>query len=265
VPEPGRTLDDVCTVIIDIPDDPSGAVRLLAVRDEDPGRPWHPLGEWWPQHPGVVGVHDIRAGGAWLAADPARGRLAILLNRADTVDAPEDQLVSRGSLPLASVTGHEVDAAPRTHGFNLVEVSGATACVRAWDGHVLVTTLLEPGVHMLAHDGVDDPATARIAHWLPEYRAARPAPGDDAAWPQPWVDLLARSAELGPDDDRAIIRDNTPHGYPTESLLFCTATVSDADARVDYVALPSPAHWTTPPAPAAPAAAAASAAPAATA
>jgi len=231
----------VCTVIIDVPDDRAGAVRLLAVRDEDPGRPWHPLGAWWPQLPGVVGVHDIRAGGAWLAADPARARVAILLNRADVLDVPDDQLVSRGTMPLASVAGDAPDAAPRTHGFNLVEVDGATARVRAWDGRALVTTELQPGVHMLAHDGIDDPATARIAHWLPEFRAARP----DAVWPQTWVELLARSAELGPDDDRAIIRDNRVHGYPTESLLYCVATVTDAAADVSYVALPSPAHWTT--------------------
>lgn len=236
----------MCTVIIDVPDAAAGAgaaVRLLAVRDEDPGRPWHPLGAWWPQLPGVVGVHDIRAGGAWLAADPAHARLAILLNRADTVDLPEDQLVSRGTLPLASVTGHALDAAPRTHGFNLLEVAGTSARVHAWDGRTLVTTDLGPGVHMLAHDGIDDPATARIAHWLPDYRATRPTRGTDPTWPDAWVALLARSAELGPDDDRAIIRDNRGHGYPTESLLYCTATVTDAAADVAYVALPAPAHW----------------------
>lgn len=233
----------MCTVIIDVPDEADGAVRLVAVRDEDPGRPWRALGEWWPRLPGVIGVQDIRAGGAWLAADTGRGRLAILLNRADTLDVPEDRLVSRGTLPLASVSGEDLDAAPPTHGFNLLEVDGTVARVRAWDGRTLVTAELPPGVHMLAHDGVDDPRTSRIARWLPDYRAARPAPGADPAWPQSWIDLLAQSAALGPDDDRAIIRDNRAHGYPTESLLYCVATVTGTSADVSYVELGSPAHW----------------------
>ena len=180
-PGAGRRLARVCTVIIDVPDEADGAVRLVAVRDEDPGRPWRALGEWWPRLPGVIGVQDIRAGSAWLAADPGRGRLAILLNRADTLDVPEDRLVSRGTLPLASVSGEDLDAAPPTHGFNLLEVDGTVARVRAWDGRTLVTAELPPGVHMLAHDGVDDPRTSRIARWLPDYRAARPAPGADPA------------------------------------------------------------------------------------
>jgi hypothetical protein len=233
----------MCTVVIDVPDDPDGAVRVLAVRDEDPARSWHPLGSWWPEHPEVIGVHDIRAGGAWLAADPGRGRLAILLNRADTTDVPEHLLVSRGALPLAFVTGGEVDAAPRTHGFNLVEVDGTSARVRAWDGRRLVTTDLAPGVHMLAHDGVDDPATARIARWLPEFRAQRAGVGETGGWPDAWLAVLRRTTALDPGDDAAIIRDNNAHGYPTQSLLYCTAEVRDAEADVTYTGLSAPAHW----------------------
>ena len=77
----------MCTVIIRIPHD-DAAVQLLAVRDEDPGRGWDPLGAWWPDHPGVVGVRDRRAGGAWLAAEPASGRLAVVLNREGAPDIP---------------------------------------------------------------------------------------------------------------------------------------------------------------------------------
>src|SRR5690606_4917677 len=85
LPRPWRAR--MCTVIIRVG---AGEVRLLAIRDEDPERPWQPLGASWPEtHPGVVGVRDVRAGGAWLAADPARRRLAVLLNRADLSDRPE--------------------------------------------------------------------------------------------------------------------------------------------------------------------------------
>ena len=93
---------------------------LLAIRDEDPARPWNPLGPWWPDtHEGVMGVRDARAGGAWLAADPATHRLAVLLNREDLSDRAESEVVSRGSIVLASVAGTSPGEAPRTHGFNL--------------------------------------------------------------------------------------------------------------------------------------------------
>ena len=117
-----------------MPPSPSEPIRVLAIRDEDPDRPWSPLGRWWPEsHGGVIGVRDVRAGGAWLAADPDAGRLAVLLNRADVSTTPESQLVSRGGLALDSVAGRSPEN-PRTHGFNLVEVEGTRARVVSWDG-----------------------------------------------------------------------------------------------------------------------------------
>ncbi|WP_336647477.1 NRDE family protein [Microbacterium sp. MMO-10] len=234
----------MCTVVIEV--DEAG-VRLLAVRDEDPQREWDALGAWWPAQPGVVGIRDRRAGGAWLAADPAERRLAVLLNRADVLDLPADQAVSRGTLALASVAGAfasledggEVGSA-RMHGFNLLEVSPAGARVLSWDGSVLRETPVPAGVHMIAHDDLDDPGTARIARWLPEFQAR---PTRDAAWPDSWIRLLASTAELDPSDDRAIIRDNRSHGYPTQSLLYATAAVDKDGVEVLDHTLPAPAHW----------------------
>ena len=96
----------MCTVIIHVGESASDPIRMIAIRDEDPARPWNPLGRWWPDtHSGVVGVRDVRAGGAWLAADPDEHRLAVLLNREDLSDRSEDEVVSRGSIVLASVAG----------------------------------------------------------------------------------------------------------------------------------------------------------------
>ena len=240
----------MCTVVIEVDalrQAQGPGARLLAVRDEDPLREWDALGEWWPDRPGVIGIRDRRAGGAWLAADPATGRLAVLLNRADVLDLPDDQAVSRGALALASVADASAglrerleSGAVRMHGFNLLEVSPAGARVLSWDGATLRETPVPAGVHMIAHDDLDDPATARIARWLPEFRA-QPATGDD--WPESWIRLLAETAELDPADDRAIIRDNRPHGYPTQSLLYATAAVDAEGVDVRDQALPAPAHW----------------------
>jgi len=58
--------------------------------------------------------------------------------------------------------------------------------------------------------------------------------------------VLDRSAELSPDDDRAIIRDNRPHGYPTQSLLLCAAEITSSGVDVRYGELDHPARWTHP-------------------
>ena len=234
----------MCTVIVSVPNAPGAPTRLLAVRDEDPARPWNPLGAWWPERDDrIVGVRDVRAGGAWLAALPDAGRLAVLLNRADVSDRPEADLVSRGVLPLDAVQGSVPSGDPRTHGFNLVDVDGAAVRVVSWDGRDLRSRSLEPGVHMLAHDDVDDASTARIAAWLDAFRAASGRPD---AWIEAWLGVLDRSAELSPDDDRAIIRDNRPHGYPTQSLLLCAAEITSSGVDMRYGELDHPARWTHP-------------------
>lgn len=231
----------MCTVVID--DAGAGEARLLAVRDEDPQREWDALGAWWPEsHPGVIGIRDRRAGGAWLAANPSERRLAVLLNRADVLDLPADAVQSRGSLALESVLGRSPVAPLPMHGFNLLEVRPEGSRVLSWDGVELRETPIEPGTHMIAHDDLDDPETPRIAAWLPEFRALGPAAGS-ADWPAEWIALLGDTARLDPEDDRAIIRDNRPHGYPTQSLLYCTASVTAGGVDVRDVRLPSPGHW----------------------
>lgn len=254
----------MCTVIVHVPDSADEPLRLLAVRDEDPARPWDAIGPWWPEaYPGVVGVRDVRANGAWLAADPGQRRLAVLLNRADVETIPDDTLQSRGGLVLESVAGRAPGEHPPTHGFNLVEVDGARVSVTTWDGAATRTTELAPGTHMIAHDDVDDDATPRIARWLAPFTEAHAAPATDAStpavaelnepgggtpgdWFAPWLALLEASAELAPTDDEAIIRDNRPHGYPTLSLLVCTATIGPDGVELAYGAFDEPGQWNAP-------------------
>jgi hypothetical protein len=233
----------MCTVVVHVPAEHGRSTRVLAIRDEDPDRPWNPLGRWWPEpHAGVVGVRDVRAGGAWLAADTDARRLAVLMNRADlSTPLPESELVSRGGLVLDSVAGKPPARHPRTHGFNLLEVDPGGTRVHTWNGEHRRTLILEPGTHMIAHDDVDDPATPRIARWLGEFRAASIAEGERST--MPWVEILERSSALESTDDQAIIRDNRPHGYPTLSLLACVASVSDDGIELSYGELTEPGHW----------------------
>jgi hypothetical protein len=191
----------------------------------------------------VVGVRDVRAGGAWLAADPDDRRLSVLLNREDLSDRPESEVVSRGSIVLASVAGSSPGEAPPTRGFNLVEVVPGRVRVTMWDGIRSRVDLLAPGTHMIAHDDVDDPTTARIARWLDEFRTT--PLGDADRWWEPWTAILERSAELDPTDDRAIVRDNRPLGYPTLSTLICVASLSDSALDVHYGEFARPGEWSS--------------------
>jgi hypothetical protein len=231
----------VCTVVIDVAD--AGNARLLAVRDEDAVRDWDALGPCWPeQYPGVIGIRDRRAGGAWLAVNPDEGRLAVLLNREDVGGLPLDRAVSRGTLALESVAGRSPEAPLPMHGFNLLEVGPDGARVLSWDGEALRETPVPLGTHMIAHDDLDDAVTPRIQTWLPRFRALTPA-SERADWVADWVALLAETAALAPEDDRAIIRDNRPHGYPTQSLLYATASVTADGVEVHDHAFATPAHW----------------------
>ncbi len=257
----------MCTVIVHVPEDATAAVHVLAVRDEDPARPWDPPGPWWPDRPGVVGVRDRRAGGAWLAADPSHGRLAVLLNRADVLPAGI-VAPSRGSVALDAVAGRvpAPGTVPEMHGFNLVDVEGGQVRVSSWDGTAVRQSILAPGTHMIAHDDVDDPATARVVRWLPAFATAAPAPepapatdardapetadatdasatdpADAPDWFAPWLGLLRGSATAA--DDTAIVRDNRPYGYPTLSLLVCAATIRADAVDLHWAPLETPGTW----------------------
>lgn len=227
----------MCTVIVHVPEDADRRRGVLAVRDEDPARAWDPLGQWWPDLPSVIGVRDTRAGGAWLAADPSGSRLAVVLNRADLID---DSLAtgSRGHIVLDAAAGRGLPEAPPTHGFNLLTVTPGRARVSMWDGESVRAVDLAPGVHMIAHDDVDDPKTARIVAWHDAFTAPS---GDD--WIAEWLGALERTTALEPTDDRAIIRDNRPHGYPTLSLLVCAGSVSASGAEVVYGEFDEPGAW----------------------
>ncbi|MDQ1084585.1 MULTISPECIES: NRDE family protein [Microbacterium] len=227
----------MCTVVIHVPEGAGQPVRLLAVRDEERDRPWRGLGPWWPERGGILGVRDDRAGGAWLAVDPAAGRLAVLLNREDLSGRSDDEVVSRGSISLDAV-GAGIPDRPRTRGFNLVEVDADGAHLVEWDGLQARRTRIPPGIHMVAHHAVDDPATARIARWLEAFRAAGLGPGED--WWMPWLDVVARATS---DPSASVLRRDEHDGHVLESLLLCAATVGPEGVDVRQATPVSPGRW----------------------
>ncbi|GAA4904526.1 hypothetical protein GCM10025789_24550 [Tessaracoccus lubricantis] len=228
----------MCTVVIRVPEPGPARVRLLAIRDEDPGRPWRPLGQWWPEHPEVTGIQDMMAGGAWLAHD--QRQLSVLLNRPG---GPGEGIIptTRGNLVIGSLTGQQVPETPTTLGFNLVEATFDGVRVTSWEGGRTETTDLAPGTHMVAHSDVDDHDSARIAHWLPRFADA---PTEGVRWWTEWAKLLDDGGrELDPTDDRALIRDNRAHGYPTLSLLAVVASIGPGGVTAEMGVLAQPGVW----------------------
>lgn len=226
----------MCTVVIRVPEPGLGDVRVLAVRDEDPARPWLPLGHWWPEHPEVEGVRDQLAGGAWLAHDDRR--LAVLLNRVGGTDL--DVPTSRGNLVLGSLTGVPLPDPPTTLGFNLVEASVEGARVTSWDGGRPRVTDLAPGTHMIAHEDIDDPTTARVGAWRAAFAAA---PTQGERWWEAWLEVLKSTTALDAGDDRSIVRDNRAHGFPTLSLLVCTASIGPDGVTAAMATFEEPGVW----------------------
>ncbi len=231
----------MCTVVIRVGEGPT---RVLAVRDEDPARGWVPLGENWAEHPGVVGVRDARAGGAWLAADASAGRLAVLLNRWSPEPPAGTTLVTRGVIPLDAVAGRAPQPTVATAGFNLVTVDADGATLITWDGVERRETRIPPGTHMIAHRDLDDDETERIVAWRPAFTAAS-TDGSDDDWFLPWLDVLRESGGLSPVDARAIVRDNEPLGFATRTTLLCVASVAAGDLDVKYAEFTEPGHWNT--------------------
>ena len=87
---------------------------------------------------------------------------------------------------------------------------------------------------------LDDPATARITAWRGAFASA-PTEGEE--WYLPWLEVLQASAGVDPEDERAIVRDNRPLGYPTLSTLLCAASVGEAGVDVRYAEFAEPGHW----------------------
>lgn len=237
---PGR----VCTVVIGF--DPAAAwpVVLLGLRDEEAGRAWDPPGPWWPAlGEQVVGIHDRQAGGAWLALNRAASRAAVVLNRVEPVAVPFGGYLSRGALPLsAAVNGRQdLPEARRARAFNLVDLAPDAVGYTRWDGISVERFELAPGVHMITHEGPDEPSVAREHRWLPAFQAApRPdGPAAGADW-QPWLDVLRASAALDPADDEALFRRTEAEGHRYESLSVTALALRPGDSSLTHARLATP-------------------------
>ncbi|GAA2903384.1 NRDE family protein [Streptosporangium fragile] len=209
----------MCTVAVSI--DPSADIPLIltGVRDEFTDRPWAPPAEHWP---GLFGGRDLRAGGTWLAVDPAARRVGALVN-GHGVLAAEETRRSRGDLPLLAAAGGDPAVADLTgyDPFHLLRAGLDGARLWHWDGITLEYDDLPPGTHMIVNSGWErGEENDRVAFFRPLFAKAHRPAELDGSWTE-WHGL-ATGAGVPPEDPRTMI---VHHELP-DGRVFATGSVT---------------------------------------
>lgn len=214
----------MCTVVILRRPDHAWPLILGANRDEMAGRPWRPPGRHWPDRPEVVAGLDELAGGSWLGMNDT-GVVAAIMNREHSLGPAADKR-SRGEIVLEALDHADADAAAHAlaaldgsayRPFNLIVADNRDAfwLRHAGESDVKVTSLPD-GVSMITARELNDTGHARIATYLPRFRAAAapdPATGDWAAW-EALMGATESAEGAGP---RSAMSLNPDHGYGTLS------------------------------------------------
>jgi hypothetical protein len=215
---------------------------MAANRDEMADRPWAAPARHWPDRPNVVAGLDRLAGGSWLGVND-EGVVAGVLNRMHTL-GPEAGKRSRGELVLealdhadaadAAAALSDVDpAAYRPFNMVIADNTHAFWLRNLPDGGVVAAMPLPPGVSMVTAYDRNDPASKRIALYLPRFRAASPPdPGN------------ARRSDAGEGDwgsweSLLVSRDVEEGGGPTDAMEIVTDFGFETTSS-SLIALPAP-------------------------
>ncbi|HXP57375.1 MAG TPA: NRDE family protein [Streptosporangiaceae bacterium] len=266
----------MCTAIIGV--GPDGTVLLAGVRDEFVQRAWQPPGHHWADRPGqpgqpalsgLIGGRDERAGGTWLALEPAVPRVACILNGRGRA-APAATRRSRGELPLRAAAGDPIVTAEPTSPTDPTDPSGLAAFdpfrllvaepgrvqLLDWDGEEFRRRDLAPGLHLVVNSGLagelrpdaGQHEIERLGYYQPRLAAIplpQPKPGAsiEDAWAG-WLPLL-NGAGLAPDDPRAlIVRREFDDGRVWGTTSISLIALTPDGIRYDFTAAPGdPAAW----------------------
>ncbi|GAA4524795.1 hypothetical protein GCM10023096_55610 [Nonomuraea ferruginea] len=201
----------------------------MGIRDEFADRPWEGPAEHWPDHPGVVGGRDLKAGGTWLAVDRQARRAAALLNGRG-LPAPEIRKLSRGDLPLLAVSSGEMPDVDLTRydPFHLVLAGLSGARVFSWDGHRLEAAELPDGTSVIVNTGLD-PGHERVTTNLPRFAG-------DADWHEPLRDPPSDAP------DALIVRHELPDGRVFASLSVTLLTLAPDGVTYEFTDMTADQH-----------------------
>jgi hypothetical protein len=199
-------------------------VLIAANRDEMAGRPWKPPARHWPDRPELVAGLDELAGGSWMGVND-HGVFAGILNRMGTL-GPAPGKRSRGELVLDALDHADAAEAAKAFAalnarawrpFNMVIADNRDAFwIRADGAGPVEVRPIPEGLHMLTAYDLDDPASPRVAAYLPRFRAAAlPAPDRDD-WAA-WAALMADGGSRGGQEEDPTMCFIRPDGFGTVS------------------------------------------------
>ena len=233
------TVPPVCTVLLRISPDGRGPLLVGAIRDEFVERPWEPPAfHWDAPYAGLIGGRDQRAGGTWLAVDPAARAVAALLN-AGKRDDPEDGVPrpTRGTLALQILTPEGLpEDMTRYDRFHLLRATLGGGELWSWDGDTIVHTRLEPGDHIIVNAGLDAQDDPLVPHFTPLLEGT-PSEVD------PWRKLLEGDG-LDPGDDRALVVRKEIEGHDYGTTSGSLLALSPDAVRYEFTATPGdPGSW----------------------
>ncbi len=143
---------------------------------------------------------DEQAGGTWLGLN-ASGVTAGILNRLHSL-GPQPGHPSRGELPLKALDQTSAAAAARAvsriepmsyRSFNMIIADASKAFWLKFpsQGSAVEATEVADGLSMITAHDLNDPASPRMARYLPQFQAARPPDPKSGNWSS-WQALLAK-------------------------------------------------------------------------
>lgn len=150
----------MCVVALAQQVHPDWPLILIGNRDEFHGRPSAALAAWGDGS-GLVAGRDLQAGGTWLGAHQPSGRIVVVTNVRGAMPDPAKE--SRGALVVDMLRGDGRFADPaaadldRFNAFNLFAVGGGGGARLLTNRPEPLIASLEPGVHALANEPVDQP------------------------------------------------------------------------------------------------------------
>jgi uncharacterized protein with NRDE domain len=241
----------VCLAFLRFRPEDEWPLLLVSIRDEDLARPADRPGRWWPDtHPGALGGRDRRAGGTWLAVDPAR-RVAAAVFTPGAQTAPSAGQRTRGELPLVALRHGDLGSVDLAayQPFALLLAAAGRSQWWSWTGSHLDRTTVEPGTHIANIDGLDaDADSPRQARWRRPLADAAPADFRADAAPADqwggWLDLLGRGLDPERADSLVLRRTHDGGTYGTRSVALLA--IGRDDLRYDETDQPwDPQSWVT--------------------
>jgi len=219
----------VCTVIVGFQCMADAPLIVAANRDELRVRPSDPpmlLSEAPPRW----GGRDRVAGGTWLAIDPA-GRVGAVTNRHPGGRLPpRDQTRrSRGGLPLQVLTGDDSSAVTSmseldASDYNPVNVLYLSPTAALWTGlddeSGRRTRPLDPGVHVITEQDLDDPADPKGLRILRQAEAALAAAANATDLVERWREVLRSHESPGGGSPACIHAEQ--HGTVSSATVLVT-------------------------------------------